>query len=50
MKDNTPNGVGDDVVATVVTANKLAAEVEVTMFSLLHIFIKNTTFCIVKKF
>ena len=50
MKDYTPNGVVVDVVATVVTANKLAAEVEVTMFSLFHIFFKNTTFCIVKKF
>jgi len=40
MKDYTPNGVVVDVVATVVTANKLAAEVEVTMFSLFHMFSK----------
>jgi hypothetical protein len=50
MKNYTPNGVVVDVVATVVTANKLAAEVEVTMFSLFHMFFKNTTFYIVKKF
>jgi hypothetical protein len=50
MKNYTPNGVVVDVVATVVTANKLAAEVEVTMFSLFDMFFKNTTFCIVKKF
>jgi hypothetical protein len=50
MKDYTPNGVVIDVVATIVTANSLAAEVEVIMFSLFHMFFKNTTFCIVKKF
>lgn len=50
MKNYTPNGVVVDVVAIVVTANKLADEVEVTMFSLLHMFFKNTTFCKVKKF
>ena len=50
MKNYTPNGVVVDLVAIVVTANKLAAEVEVTMFSLFHMFFKNTTFCIVKKF
>jgi hypothetical protein len=50
MKDYTPNGVVVDVIATVVTANKLAVEVELKMFSLFHMFFKNTTFCIVKKF
>ena len=48
MKNYTPNGVVVDLVAIVVTANKLAAAVEVTMFSLFHMFFKNTTFCIVK--
>ena len=40
MKNYTPNGVVVDLVAIVVTANKLADEVEVTMFSLLHMFSK----------
>jgi hypothetical protein len=50
MKNYTPNGVVVDLVATIVTANKLDADVEVTMFSLFHMFSKNTNFCIVKKF
>ncbi|WP_309613011.1 hypothetical protein [Flavobacterium sp.] len=44
IKDYTPNGVVVDVVATVVRANKLAADAEVNMFFLFHMFFKNTTF------
>jgi hypothetical protein len=50
MKNYTPNGVVVDMVATVVIANKLAAEIEVTKFSLFHMIFKNTTFCVLKKF
>ena len=44
MKDYTPNGVVVDVVAILVTANKLAADAEVNMFFLYHMIFKNTTF------
>ena len=44
MKDYTPKGVVVDVVAILVTANKLAADAEVNMFLLFHMFFKNTTF------
>lgn len=44
MKDYTPKGVVVDVVATVVSTNKLAADAEVNMFFLFHMFFKNTTF------
>jgi hypothetical protein len=44
MKDYTPNGVVVNVVAILVTANKLSATAEVNMFFLFHMFFKNTTF------
>ena len=44
MKDYTPNGVIVDVVAILVTANKLAVVAEVNMFFLFHMFFKITTF------
>ena len=44
MKDYTPNGVVVDVVATIVSTNKLVADAEVNVFLLFHMIFKNTTF------